>query len=140
MKRLILIIVTAFFLMISCAVMQPHKIKIVVDTEHGYSYEGMIDPRVVVETWIQMKGKTVWLGGLWFEMYYQNPDKDNRIKIVAIVRHQMGMVGAYTYIYDGKLYSFVRNDEGCFKLYPFTKEEKEIIKQRLLKVYDGATI
>ena len=140
MKKLILMLIACVFLMTFCAIRQPHRIQITQAANGGYSYEGMVDPRVVVDTWIQMKGKTIWLAGYWFEIYYQNPDKDSKIKIVAIVQHRMGMVGAYTYIYDGKLYSFVRNDEDCFKLYPFTKEEKKIIKQRLLDAHNGANV
>ena len=138
MKRLILLIIAGVFLL-SCATV-PHKIQ---ETKAGdYSYEGMVDPKVVIETWKQIVDKTIQINQNWYEVYYLNPDKNSRIAVVCTLRYVTGFCGAYSYIYDGELHCFIRNQEHCFKHYDWKgyEDQKALLKQRLLDVMDGATI
>jgi len=138
MRKLILLIIAGVFLF-SCATV-PHKIQ---ETKAGdHSFEGMVDPKVVIDTWIQMVDKTIQISQNWYEVYYQNPDKNSRILVVCTLRYITGFCRAYSYIYDGELYCFIRSQENCFKLYDWVgyEERKESLKQRLLNALDGANV
>lgn len=124
--------------MASCATV-PHKIQETkIENNLGrYSYEGMVGPGVIFETWTEIK--TDFIGGGWFRVYYINPNDNSKIRIASILMSPDGLVRAYAYLYNNEPYLFILNDEGCYKLFEVTDEEvKESIKQNLLDALNGA--
>jgi len=142
MRKSIFMLIVVAFLMVSCATIQPHKVELVQAVNDQPCYEGMVNPKAVEKTWIFLKDKTFQIGQYWYELYYQNPDKDARIIIVAVLMRMDGYRQGYAYIYDGEVYAFIKHPDGCFKFYDWVGHTnlKEQLKQRILKVMDGATV
>ena len=132
MKKLIVVLISIFLL--SCTV---HKIEVKTPEKGQYTYEGMVDPQVIVDTWKEIK--TVQIATFWFETYYRNPNNsicNYYIPVAMLVRYYDGIVYGYAYLFNSESYMFFLED-GCYKYVKFTKENRKYFKQNLLNALDG---
>ena len=149
MKKLRFIpLIAVMFLMVSCTTV-PHKIEITQIPDKGYSYEGMVDPYVIQETWASTITVTYGYGtyrgqyGFLTEIFYKNPDGggkgEPRVASLLIFYTQKGPdIIAYTYLYSGEPYMFVKDKKGCFKNDELDEQTEKAIKQALLNALNGA--
>ena len=147
MKKVIFILIAGAFLITSC-ITTPHKIQEtkVENNNLTYSYEGMVDPYVIAETWENLSMAQYGFGyykdelGQLTEIFYKNPNEGN-IRIASLVYFvtRKVVIVAYSYLYDEEPYFFILDDKNCYKHDTLTEEEKKRFKQQLLDALNGAS-
>jgi len=105
---------------------------------NDYTYEGKIDPKVIVKEWKNVGTNDV--GNGFIEYEFVNPDKGSNMLVAMVLINVSGTVPSYAYLENNEPYVYWKNKvTNCYEALKFTSSNhKKSFKQRLLKILNGS--